>query len=201
LLNTLGIHEPVILIGYSTSASIARVFAGRHRDRVAGLALVDPYLPELESSGIPNRHGPWRAYARWRLHETLVTVFGIERLRRLIGRKDQAPPGTVEDQCVGEVLMRSSHAMAVNLEWFTMRKTASQVARFDGTAGLPLALVCSDENNPATAPVLDRLYRGLMERSGRASLHPLGHIDHSRIFQTPHTRQVLVQAVRDLRAR
>ncbi len=50
LLNTLGITQPVVLVGHSIGAFITRVFAGRHPGRVAGLVHVD---------GSTTTHIPW----------------------------------------------------------------------------------------------------------------------------------------------
>jgi pimeloyl-ACP methyl ester carboxylesterase len=42
LLDVLGMHEPVIVVGHSAGGMFARVFANRYPDRIAGLILVDP---------------------------------------------------------------------------------------------------------------------------------------------------------------
>lgn len=47
LLDRSGITEPVLLVGHSVGSLIARAFAGRHPDRVAGAVHVDGSVPRL----------------------------------------------------------------------------------------------------------------------------------------------------------
>lgn len=42
LLDTVGVREPVVLVGHSIGAVVAQVFAARWPDKLAGLVLVDP---------------------------------------------------------------------------------------------------------------------------------------------------------------
>lgn len=46
LLNKVGITEPFILVGHSRGGLIARFFVNKYPDKVCGLILIDPALPE-----------------------------------------------------------------------------------------------------------------------------------------------------------
>jgi len=46
LLDQQGVHDPVVVVGHSIGASIARSFADRHPDRVAGAVFLDASLPQ-----------------------------------------------------------------------------------------------------------------------------------------------------------
>ena len=46
LLERAGVAPPFVLVGHSFGGLVMRIFAARHRDKVAGLVLVDPAHPE-----------------------------------------------------------------------------------------------------------------------------------------------------------
>ena len=81
LLDSLGEHGPLLLVGFSHSASLARLLAAEHPDRVAGLALVAPYLPEIENKDIPSRRSGIRTYGRLVLSSMASCLFGMRRVR------------------------------------------------------------------------------------------------------------------------
>ena len=47
LLRAAGINEPVIYVGHSLGAMLARIFAHRHPEQLAGLVLIEPADPEI----------------------------------------------------------------------------------------------------------------------------------------------------------
>jgi pimeloyl-ACP methyl ester carboxylesterase len=49
LLDRAEIEAPYVLVGHSHGGSIARLFAGQHRDEVAGIVLVDSAHPDFDS--------------------------------------------------------------------------------------------------------------------------------------------------------
>jgi pimeloyl-ACP methyl ester carboxylesterase len=52
LLKELHVNEPVVLVAYSLSASVARVFAGQYPQLTAGLYLIEPNIPEIGLRGV-----------------------------------------------------------------------------------------------------------------------------------------------------
>ena len=58
LLSAAGERGPYLLVGHSLGADIARVFAGRHRDEVAGLLLLDGFDPDILQDRVLPLVGP-----------------------------------------------------------------------------------------------------------------------------------------------
>ena len=86
LLDAIGIDEPVIYVGHSLGAMLARVFAKRHPERLAGLVLIEPADPEIIISEInEERETPINAdmpKSRCGMRcpiMTLVTLTGLPR--------------------------------------------------------------------------------------------------------------------------
>ena len=57
LLDVLGETEPVVIVGHSYGALLARFFAHRHPDRVAGLVLVDSAHEDMDTRFPPEAQG------------------------------------------------------------------------------------------------------------------------------------------------
>jgi pimeloyl-ACP methyl ester carboxylesterase len=81
LLARAGERPPYVLVGHSLGGVYVRVFADRHRPDVAGLVLVDPFLPEIvrrlidATAGLPQADA-WRA----QLEQNIRLVEAGERL-------------------------------------------------------------------------------------------------------------------------
>jgi|GEM_PF-1485709 len=184
LLEALRIDEPVVVIGFSTSASLARVFAQRQGAHLASLILVEPYLPEMEES-LPGHQAPARAYARWLLHETAWTLFG---LRRLVGLPDgeRLQPGEKA------VLLRFPHWWAVDRELLRNDVTARAALSADRLRDLPLTVVFAEN---ARSPALERIYADFAARSRHGSLRLLNPAEHSDFLASAATVGPLVEIV------
>jgi pimeloyl-ACP methyl ester carboxylesterase len=48
LLQALKIEKPVVIVAYSASAELARVFAGHYPEKTVGIYLIDPPMPEID---------------------------------------------------------------------------------------------------------------------------------------------------------
>ena len=119
LLAAVGVDGPVVLLGYSNAASIARVFADRYPEKVAGILYLDPFLPEVESR-VPSVHSEYRRYARSLLRENTLTLLGLKRLGPALGggRPTQSP-----DEDRTEAIRGRSHWWAVTREMLATNQT------------------------------------------------------------------------------
>jgi pimeloyl-ACP methyl ester carboxylesterase len=199
LLAALGLDRRIILVGFSMSASIARVFVGRYRERVAGLVLVAPYLPEIESR-IAGHHGPLRAYARWLIHESVTTLFGLKRVAGFIADRRGRPVDLTDvDQRATAILMRFGHWWAVDREWLETTETAREALAADALTDLPVILLAGGTTDfGETGRDLDEVNREFAARSSRGSLRSLGRADHGHLLQDVTAYQPLIAAIRDL---
>lgn len=90
-------RPPYLLVGHSYGGLVARIFAARHRDMVAGLVLVDPASPEewvapTEAARALIARGSWLArravlasrFGLLRLMSSLILAGAIDPARRLV---------------------------------------------------------------------------------------------------------------------
>jgi pimeloyl-ACP methyl ester carboxylesterase len=199
LLAALGLERRIVLVGFSNSASIARVFVGRHRERVAGLVLAAPYLPEIEGR-VAGRHGPLRAYARWLLHESVTTLFGLKRFAAMVaGRSGHSARSTIVEQRVTAILLRFGHWWAVDREWLATVATAREVFASDALGDLPLILLSSATTDIGeSGRIGDEVTREFAARSSRGSVRSLGRGDHRNVLDDVSSYQAVIDAIHDV---
>jgi pimeloyl-ACP methyl ester carboxylesterase len=201
LLAALRMDRPIIVVGFSVSVSLARIVANRYRSKVAGLVLLEPYLPELEGR-IVGRHGPWRTTARWLIDENVSTLFGLKRLSHFIKARRAPVPSTALEQKVEGVLLRFPHWWAMDREWLALPETARQVEAAGNLEGLRLTILLSSTSRETgeAGRVFDELCRGLAKRTGRGSVRTLGPVDHGSVLDEARSTGIVVDAIRELAA-
>jgi pimeloyl-ACP methyl ester carboxylesterase len=180
LLHALKIEEPVVLVSFSASADLARVFAGRYPDRTASMYLIAPSMPLLHEL-VPEWHSPQRRYARYVFHELLASSLGYIRLTQRL-RDWEGPESQVERRAEA-VLARRSHYWALTQEWYALPASSRQAleAPVPGTLPIDVAFpkaVPEDETSKALA----KLYTELVARTSRGKLVELMHADHSLLM-------------------
>ena len=193
LLRVLRVDRPVVLVGYSFSASIARIFASRHPERTAGLVLAEPYFAEIERDA-GTRQVPFRRYARWLLHESFVTLFGLRRLNN----SRNATPASPHDRATLAVLQRFSHWLAVDREWLEMRASEREVTATPEAAVPEAVIVTSPMTGLSYGPPMMKLYRDFARRSRKGELRVLERMPHEQLLQNPTSLSALTSAIRDV---
>ncbi len=203
VLTQLGIKGPAVLVGYSTSASIARIFASRYPERVAGMLLLEPDLPEMEGR-IAGRHNPFRTYFRPLLQDTITSLFGIRRLASRIAEwRGRFVLRTTQERKAHAVLLRFSHWWAVDREWMRIGLLSRQVLEAKPPGSIPLLIYTQDlrERTPANE-LYEQLLRGLVAGSQEGGLRSLGEgTAHGEILEDPRTRQLIDAGIRELTVR
>ncbi|HEX4385663.1 MAG TPA: alpha/beta hydrolase [Myxococcales bacterium] len=189
LLDALQIHRPVVLVGYSFSASIARIFAARHPDRTAGLVLAVPYMAAIERDPTTT-HGPFRRYWRWLLHENFVTLFGLRRLSNAL----HAVPISETQR----VLQRFSHWLAVDREWSNIRQSQYEMEATPEPDVPPVIIITSPMTGLVHGPPMMKLYRDFERRSRKGEVRILDRLDHEKALNNPQSLAALTAAIRDL---
>ena len=196
LLAALGIEGQVVLVGFSSSASIARLFAARHPERVAGLVFLDPYLPEFEER-IAGRPGQFRNYARTFLLEGAMTLFGLRRLSGLKATRGRATGRSDAESRVEAVLKSYQHWSAVVQEWLATGETARQVLAISG-AELPPLISFSSAQPDQALRATEEVARGLVSHSRRGEAQRLPLADHGRLLDDPAVCEVVTTAIERL---
>ncbi|MEI9953785.1 MAG: alpha/beta hydrolase [Pseudomonadota bacterium] len=193
LLDALSVSHPVVLVGYSSSALLARVFAGRYPTRTAGLYLVEPDFPEFEEQ-VPGRHGPRRLYARWVLHELLVSTLGLSRLCKL-GAPSSGPSGALDER-EEEIFQRRRHFWALARDAYDLPTSFAQ-AKQAPVARVPLVIMSTEQTDPS-AGLLNELYAELARRSPRGKVVQLPGYDHGRLFEPGPVLDAIVEGVTEM---
>lgn len=79
LLEMLDVRGPLVLVGHSFGALVARHYAAAHRDRVMGMVLVDPALPDDWVNPAPQKQKRLEAGAKFARRGAVVAKLGIAR--------------------------------------------------------------------------------------------------------------------------
>jgi pimeloyl-ACP methyl ester carboxylesterase len=181
LLRALKIEKPVVLVPYSASADLARVFAGRYPEKTAGMYLIAPSMPNLHEF-VPQWHNPRRRYARFILHQLLASSLGYIRLTQRLG--DWQGPESQVEQRAEAVLARRSHYWAGAQEVYTLPVSSRQTLEAPVPPSLPIEVVFPKQvPEDETSKALAKLYSELVARSSRGKLVELEHVDHSQLMK------------------
>jgi pimeloyl-ACP methyl ester carboxylesterase len=191
LLDTLPVSGPVVLVGFSSSALLARVFAARYPARTAGIYLVEPDHPEFERQEV-GRDGPHRMYARWILYELFASTFGLSRLRK----HPTDVPKTLGDEREEETLRRRPHIWALAREAYALPTSFEQALRAP-VGDQPLVILSTAQTDP-WAGRLDRHYSEFVTRSARGKLVRLPHCDHGLLFEPGPVLDTMVQGITEI---
>ena len=160
LLTAARIEPPYVLAGHSLGGLIALIYTARHRDHVAGLALIDSSHPDMHKR-LPAREFLTHGRTRWMLHaaQWRLTPLGLVRLADDLGvrRKltDQArriyPPDVA---AAGRAFMLSSRQRRADVsEMAHLSRSCSEARACLADLGtLPLAVITSSEHIPGHAP-------------------------------------------------
>jgi pimeloyl-ACP methyl ester carboxylesterase len=182
LLHVLKLERPVVLVGYSASALLARVFAGRFPEKTAGMFLIGPTMPELNER-MPELRSPRRYYVRNIIYHLLASSLGYIRLTQHL-HSWQGPASLVEQRAEA-VLARRPHYWAQAQEWYLFPESWRQTL----DAPLPPALrlevaIPKNFSEGEGSKVLAQLYAELVARSSRGKLVEFDQvIDHGRLLK------------------
>ena len=197
LLDTLGEHRPVLLVGYSTAAETVRLFMTQHPERVAGSILLAPYLPEIQTVGIVGLHGSVRNLSRVILTSLVCSGLGIYRLREVL-RPVQSDNAEFRRSAV--LLRRYWHWRAVLGELIAQSETDSLLLH---GPRLTRPAVLLEEQLPAESDTsFVRGYRQSIAKflatGDSLRLVPLPAIPHSQQVEDSSALQVLKDALLSL---
>jgi pimeloyl-ACP methyl ester carboxylesterase len=200
LLHTLKLEGPVVLVAYSISGPLARVFASRFPEKTAGMYLIEPTLPEVNKR-MPQLHTPRRHFARFIVQQLLASSLGYIRLTQRI-RSWQGPAALVEQRAEA-VLARRAHYWAQAQEWCAFPESWRQTLDSKIPPSLPLEVaflkqVPEDETSKAFAKLYRELVGELVARSSRGKLLELESVDHSQLLQPGPVLDRLVERIKQL---
>jgi pimeloyl-ACP methyl ester carboxylesterase len=201
LLSALGIQRPVIVVAYSLSASLARLFATNERMRTLGLVLIEPTLAELDLL-VPDRHGPIRSYWRWYLRNSVLSLFGLYRLEARRERQGSETMALPHAQPRARAAMsRFSHWLAVDRELLASRATSRKLLEATRVSDVPTIFLIGDrERSTVVHRTYDALVQGMLAKSRHSERRSLGAAGHSKLLMDADSIALIVRAAMDLAA-
>lgn len=180
LLDTLGVIQPVVIVGYSLSAPIARVFAGRFPQKTGGMYLIGPNMPEINVR-MPNLHNPRRGLVRPMITKLVASFLGVMRLKQRL--HNWKGPRSLVEQRFEAALARSWHNWAVAQEWYVLPQSAQQALEAPVPNALPFEIASP---RPSVEDEISRTlfqeFAKLVARSSRGSLLEMGNIGHEKLM-------------------
>jgi pimeloyl-ACP methyl ester carboxylesterase len=129
LLQATQFSPPFVIVSFSASALMVRLFAARHRDQVKGVVLLDPVLPELY-------YIPLRVFASV-LFKALVGFTRIEERLR------EAPPETRPDEKERAIKVSFQHWYAAAAAGAGLGNWTPKLMAAPPFGPIPVAVVCT----------------------------------------------------------
>lgn len=197
LLKALHLDGPLVLLGFSTSASIARVFAAHYPERVRGLYLVEPYFPEIEQR-VVGRKEPRRVYIRWIVHDFFTSTFGLKRLTNRLA--SYGGPDDPVEQRAEEVLQSRRHFMALAHEWYVTPEIAEQ-AKHAAIGREPMVILFTGGPDAVLDRALGAMYAEFVAHSPDGKLVKLENHDHSKLLTPGPVLETIVAGLGELTER
>jgi pimeloyl-ACP methyl ester carboxylesterase len=140
LLQAASIEPPYVLVGHSMGGYDVRLYAGAHRNEVAGMVLVDASHPDQENRfpmELKNMEGSWQREAEF-LEYTMP--FGLPRL---LGLCDDDPVARA-----AECNWHSAREAVAEMKAFPI--SAAQTAGTPSLGDMPLAVLSHDPDKPSS---------------------------------------------------
>jgi pimeloyl-ACP methyl ester carboxylesterase len=212
ILRAPGISPPFVVVSYSGSASLARVFTATHRDSVKGLVFLDPTIPEAVRA--TQGRGVYLRKYTWALGKKMIgSFFGYLRLKQVIARTATAEPvhvnpwGQRHELALPQVLEREEalevsfhYWLAITRDVFALDRSDEEAAAtpwFDTIAVGVLSVVDPDASELDRAIVAGQ--RDMATKSTRGIFLAGAHVGHANILSDPVASPAAVDLIRTIR--
>jgi pimeloyl-ACP methyl ester carboxylesterase len=180
-------RPPFLMVGFSSSAMLAIVFAATHRDVVKGIVLVDPIL---------RTQGPKWSYRRIFLRPSVVNpieaFFGYTRLKSVIADRN-APPSSPKSERWQAIIQSTHHWVATTHDAFGLDESADEADALMAArpfAELPLGEIITDPPDDGFVAA----QKEFVSRSDRGIIRAV-HYGHSELLTEPGAVAALVDLI------
>jgi pimeloyl-ACP methyl ester carboxylesterase len=195
LLRALKIVKPVVVVSFSASAEVARVFAGRYPDKTAGIYLIDPPMPEIDNL-MPHPSDPRTYYMRYVVSALLESSVGYLRLQQWLNGRG---PKSLVEQRADAVLARRPHYWALAKEWYVTPVSSRQTLEAPVPPALPIEVAYPKRiPNDDLAQAMTRAYVDLAARSSRGRVTELDNVDHTEMIRSGAVFEQVVERIQSL---
>lgn len=188
LLKAPDVTPDCVVVGYSASAFLARVFAARHPQLTRGVVLIDPATRDDHAATPPYQALSYRRdFARVLFMSTLQSLVGYRRLEQYWALR-HIPPATPAAAKGRQILVSFHHWLASSLDCLTLDASSRQAEASPPSASIPIGLLTTssaehDADTYAEQRELVKTPRGILRYAGR--------IDHSALLWPGTDQQTL----------
>ena len=171
LLGALGLSGPFVVVAYSASALLVRLFEERYPELVAGLVFLDPVAPE-------NALATRRAAVTCTLH----ALFGIMRLKLWWNKT----PHTRREEKEQAIVSSFHHWLESTAELWTLGDWSSRLLSFPPLSSIPVGVATTYDRQQGEAQgrAVEKCQR--LAQSSRGVFERL-FVDHGRIASAAAT--------------
>jgi pimeloyl-ACP methyl ester carboxylesterase len=178
LLQALHVPPPYVVVSYSSSALMARLFVAHHKDDVVGVALLDPVLPRAQLVG-----------DRVLFSMRLKSLVGFTRIME---HRRSHPAPTRREEKEEAVLSSFHHWNATAAEASNLGDWSPRLLAAPAFAPIPVGVLCSFDPIADGRP--EEASRRLAAESPRGSFVAI-HASHSELLHDPATVPVVLDLI------
>jgi pimeloyl-ACP methyl ester carboxylesterase len=187
-----GVKQPLVVVGFSSSALIACAFTRRHPELLGGLLLLDPTNPEhLAGTSGQDR------YARRVLYERGPVLMAVKLLLGVASISPSSVSPTPAELRSAKILNFPSHWWSAYREGSVIGKSANEAELDWSRVKAPITLMSvASANGPHEVQDRDRPYHRVLEAPGARFVKATG-FTHEQIWR-PEFIPYIVEAVSGL---
>jgi pimeloyl-ACP methyl ester carboxylesterase len=177
LLHAPGIRAPFVLLSYSNSANVARIFASEHRDQVRGIVFVDP---------VPDYGPRFVRFFGWHLTTmTVGSVLGYRRLLNAMASRHRARESPVLER--GDAIsMSGKHWLATDLDEVNVKHSFEEAEAMPPLGDLPVGILTTiDPDQSEYNRYVAQRQNELATKSSRTLVVRREHVNHSLLLSDP----------------
>jgi pimeloyl-ACP methyl ester carboxylesterase len=187
LLHSLGVEPPIVIVTYSASALLARLFALRHPDLVQGIVFLDPILPDYGYIA-----------PRIFLSNVVQSFFGVLRLKA--SSYYGGPPVTLAEQKEQAVFARYPHWRATAEDGIRLGNWEARLLGLPPFGPVRVGVLCTfDEQLDYERAAVEK-NRAFAGQAAQGTFFGVrvehGAVEHSRLVTSADGADVVVNFVR-----
>jgi pimeloyl-ACP methyl ester carboxylesterase len=182
------VSRECIVVGFSASAFVARVFAAQHPELVKGLVLIDPATRDDHAVFPPYKRISYkRDFARMLISSSVQALLGVGRIRLYLSAR-AAPPKTPAAQKAQFILASFHHWSAATLDGLSLDTSARQADTVPALHDIPVGVLSTID------PDLDRDSYSQQQQLAhypRGRFRSVEHLDHSDLLEAGTNTQAI----------
>jgi pimeloyl-ACP methyl ester carboxylesterase len=182
LLHATQVSPPFVVVGYSASSLMVRLFVARHADQVKGVVLLDPVLPELY-------YIPRRVFA-------LILLKALVGHTRVEGLRSKAPPETRVDEKERATSVSFRHWYAAAAGGVMVGNWTPRLMSAPPFGPIPVGVLCTfDPSQDARLEYAVVRGRSLAAESPHGTFL-MAHCPHTELLTDPVGSSIVLDLIR-----